>query len=61
MGQPAWLRQGQVLTPFYGSVTGSVNKGKDVIYLDFSNTFDSVSHHIPLCRLEWYEFGRWTV
>jgi len=54
------------LIPFYDDVTGWVDEGRamDVVYLDFSKAFDTVSHNILLgkvrkCGLDEWS-GRWT-
>ena len=42
------------LISFYDKVICLVDEGKavDVVYLDFSKTFDTISHSIPLEKLD---------
>ena len=49
--------------PFYNEMTGSVDEGKavDVIYLDFSEAFDIVSHNILVKKLLKYGLDKQTV
>ncbi|CAM4568966.1 unnamed protein product [Lepidochelys olivacea] len=51
------------LIAFYDEITGSVDMGKavDVIYLDFSQAFDTISHSILASKFKKYGLDEWTI
>ncbi|CAM4662709.1 unnamed protein product [Lepidochelys olivacea] len=51
------------LIAFYDKITGSVDEGKavDVLFLDFSKAFDTVSHNILASKLKKSGLDEWTI
>ena len=65
-GQHGFTNEKSCLThliAFYDGMTGWVDEGRavDVVYLDFSKAFDTVSHHILVGKLRKCGLDEWTV
>lgn len=47
---------------FHNKMNGFVDKGRalDIIYLDFSNVFNTVFYNILISMLRWYGLNEWT-
>ena len=53
----------EILRYFYDGAATSVDKGRasDVIYMNFSESFDTVLYNILLSKLKRYGFDGWVV
>ncbi|GAB0176329.1 mitochondrial enolase superfamily member 1 [Grus japonensis] len=65
-GQHGFTKEKSCLTnliAFYDSMTGWVDEGRavDVVYLDFSKAFDTISHNILIGKLRKCGLDEWTV
>ncbi|CAM4640080.1 unnamed protein product [Lepidochelys kempii] len=51
------------LIAFYDKITGAVDEGKavDMLFLEFSKAFDTVSHNILASKLKKYGLDEWTI
>ncbi|CAM5172533.1 unnamed protein product [Natator depressus] len=51
------------LIAFYDEITGSVDEGKavDMLFLDFSKAFDTISYSIFASKLKKYGLDEWTI
>ncbi|PKU46225.1 rna-directed dna polymerase from mobile element jockey- hypothetical protein [Limosa lapponica baueri] len=51
------------LITFYDGMTGWIDEGRavDVVYLDFSKAFDTISHSILIGKFRKYGLNEWTV